>query len=227
MNNADEEKYQNAVDYFIGKWKNVKKPFKHNEYYAKKKQIPIESSAFRYIDDQRLVSISETGEKHYNKRKLSELPQLISKLQPKNAILYASENFIFNYEFFYYKILNFNMNEILDDIQGITQYVQVIFRNRKMNESVISTTHQIQLFALIYLLDMHYFQKYPENFGIQLSSRALIFYKFFNNYQKIIDEADTFSTSECALITPFQYSTSPGSGLLVTLVRLISYLFEL
>ena len=44
-----------------------------------------------------------------------------------------------------------------------------------MNETIISTTHQIQLLALIYLLDMNYFEKHPENFGIQLSSRALAF----------------------------------------------------
>ena len=223
MNNADEEKYQNAVDYFIGKWKNVKKPFKHNEYYAKKKQIPIESSAFRYIDDQRLVSISETGEKHYNKRKLSELPQLISKLQPKNAILNACEYFIFNFEFLYYKIMNFHMNELLDDIQSITNHAPVIRQNYKKDDPIVTPTLQIQLFALIYLLDRHFFQMFPNDFGIQFTSRSLIFYKIFDCFRKIIDDIDSFSTRENALITPFQYLPSPGSGLLITFVRNIPF----
>jgi hypothetical protein len=36
VENVKEDKYQNIVDFFIAKWKNIKKPFKHNEYYAAK-----------------------------------------------------------------------------------------------------------------------------------------------------------------------------------------------
>ena len=70
MDREGELKYQNIVDFYIEKWKNVKKPFKHNEYYAKKKRIPIDSSAYRFTNEQPLVYISENGEKRCNKRKL-------------------------------------------------------------------------------------------------------------------------------------------------------------
>jgi hypothetical protein len=69
-------------------------------------------------------------------------------------------------------------------------------------------------------MDMNYFKQHPENLACQFSSRALIFYKFFNFFKKFIDESDSLSINECSLIMPYQTIQGPGSGLLLTAVRI-------
>ena len=66
-------------------------------------------------------------------------------------------------------------------------------------------------------MDMFLFKMHPENIGIQLASRSLIFYKSFNCYKKLIDEVDLLSPKHCALITPYQYLQPPGSGLFLSI----------
>jgi hypothetical protein len=143
------------------------------------------------------------------------LPHAISKLEPENSILHACEHFAFNYEFFYGKILNSEPKQIVDDISQVTKHYQELVDNDSREKA-----YEFQLFTLIYLMDMNYFKQHPENLACQFSSRALIFYKFFNYYKKFIDEADSLSINECSLIMPYQMIQGPGSGLILTVVRI-------
>ena len=70
-----------------------------------KKNIPIDSAAIRYISAQPIVFISENGEKRPNKRKLNELPYIISKFEPNNSAIQAATHCFMNYNFMYYKFL--------------------------------------------------------------------------------------------------------------------------
>ena len=211
----NQKKTQLVVEYFTEKWKNIKKPFKHNSYYAKKKGISINSSAFRFINNQPLVFISENNEKRYNKRKITELPSLISKLEPENVVINAAEHFIFDFEFLYCKILNSNTDLVIKNIKKITQHIISVEDNKCR-----SIGYQIQLFTFIYLMDMFQMQKHPDSLGIQLTGRVLIFYKCFDYFKKLIDESDKFSSKNCSLLSAHQYLHPPGSGLFTTFVRI-------
>ena len=201
-------KYENAFDFFIEIWKNIQKPFMHNKYYAKKKGIPLEGTAFRYTDEQPLVFVSQTGEKRYNKRKLKILPHLISKLESANMVAFAAaEHFFFNYEFLCFTLLNCDLIQTRDIMTVILRR----FRTIEDTNATIACNQSILLF-LIFIMDMNFYKMHPENIGIQLTSRSLIFYKSFHYFKKLIDEIDLHSPKDCALIAPYQYLQPSGSG---------------
>ena len=208
----NDETIKNIIQFYTNKWKNTPKPFKHNEYFAKKKQLPLDSVAMRYINEQSTVFIANNGEKRANKRKLHELPYLIAKLNPEAAVLNGAEHFVFDYQFLYYLFLTTEQNIIMDSIQGITKHV----KNTK-NTKIRKIGYQIQLFTLIFIAINQALKKYPENFGVILTSRLLIFYKLFKYFKKLIDEADKFSPSDCALVAPYQYLMPPGGGQMLSI----------
>ena len=72
-----DELLKNIVEFYSEKWVNDSKAFKHNAYYAKKKNIPIESTACRYLNEQPLIF---SDKRILNKRKLNELPYIITTL---------------------------------------------------------------------------------------------------------------------------------------------------
>ena len=192
---------------------NQPKPFKHHEYLAAKKNIPIDSAALRYTNAQPIVFISENGEKRPNKRKLNELPYLISKFEADNVAITAVEHCFMNYNFLYYKFLISDTNAILFDLQSINAHTRDI-RNVETKQAAL----QLQLFSLVFLVSMQSLKRYPESFAIILTSRMLMFYKCFKYFQKFIDESDLLSPFETSsLISCYQYLQPPGGGLLLTL----------
>ena len=147
------------------------------------------------------------------------MPHAISKLNPENSIIHACEHFAFNYQFLYYKIINAETKQIIQDLHNITQHIPDLKRKYANDDLFLKKAHELQIFVLTYVMDMHYFKQHPENLASQLSARALIFYKLLNYFKKLIDESDNLSINVCSLITPYSMVPGPGSGLLLTMVR--------
>lgn len=203
----------NAIDYFTEKWLDKNKPFKHNEYYANKKKIPIESEANRFISKQPIEFVSEDNKLSYNKRKLNELPFLISRLGAENAVYQMCKYVIFDYEFLHKKFVLSDPDTIMKEIENVTAFIPELEKGSQIK----NIGHEMQLFALIFLSCMYTLEQNPDNCSLQITARTLLFYKGFEFYRKLIDEADKYSAKHCALIAPYQYLHPPGLGSLFTL----------
>ena len=101
----DERKtvFQNVVDLFKETWKGKNKPFKVddpklvNKYQLDECDGQIQAN--RFTASQPVEFIDVDGRIQYNKRKLNELPQFLSKLAPDISIPVAAEEIFFNYSF--------------------------------------------------------------------------------------------------------------------------------
>lgn len=104
------------------------------------------------------------------------------------------------------------MITIVSDIQQINVHTKNI-----TDQEVLLVALQLQIFSLVFLMSMQSLKRYPENFGIILTSRMLTFYKLFKYFKKLIDESDLFSPTQSSLLCCHQYLHPPGGGLLLTL----------
>jgi hypothetical protein len=95
--------FQNVVDLFKETWKGKNKPFKIDDQKLLSKykldQSDGEIQANRFTTSQPVEFVDVDGRIQYNKRKLNELPQFLSKLAADIAIPIAAEEIFFNYSF--------------------------------------------------------------------------------------------------------------------------------
>ncbi len=95
--------FQNVVDLFKETWKGKNKPFKIDDPKLVNKyqlnQSDGEIQANRFTTSQPVEFIDVNGQIQYNKRKLNELPQFLSKLTADISIPIAAEEMFFNYSF--------------------------------------------------------------------------------------------------------------------------------
>ena len=95
--------FQNMVDLFIEAWKGKDKPLKIDDPNLINKYKLDECGgvlqANRLISSQPIEFIDVNGRIQYNKRKLNELPQFLSKLAPDMSLPIAAEEMFFNYSF--------------------------------------------------------------------------------------------------------------------------------
>jgi len=95
--------FQNVVDLYKETWKGKNKPFKIddpnlvNKYKLDKSGGEIQAN--RHTTSQPIEFIDVNGRIQYNKRKLNELPQFLSKLAPDMSLPIAAEEMFFNYSF--------------------------------------------------------------------------------------------------------------------------------
>ncbi len=104
LNDEDRKQvFQNVVDLFKETWKGKNKPFKIddpklvNKYKLNQSDGGIQAN--RFITSQPVEFIDVDGRIQYNKRKLNELPQFLSKLAVDISIPIAAEEILFNYSF--------------------------------------------------------------------------------------------------------------------------------
>ena len=95
--------FQNMVDLFKETWKGKNKPFKIDDPKLLEKykldQSDGEIQANRFTTSQPTEFIDSDGHVQYNKRKLNELPQFLSKLAADIALPIAATEVLFNYSF--------------------------------------------------------------------------------------------------------------------------------
>lgn len=95
--------FQNVVDLFKETWKGKNKPFKIddpklvNKYKLDKSDGEI--AANRFTTSQPVEFVNIDGRIQYNKRKLNELPQFLSKITADMSLPIAAEEVFFNYSF--------------------------------------------------------------------------------------------------------------------------------
>ncbi len=101
VNLLDKEVFMNVIDFFNETWKHKPKPYKFNEYVAKKNKIKDNDqlAAVRDTSFQPTIFTDCNGNIRFNTRKIHEFPQFITKLKKGAGSTLAAENIYYNYQF--------------------------------------------------------------------------------------------------------------------------------
>lgn len=105
MLDEDERKaiVENMIDLYKETWKGKSKPFKIdnpnliNKYNLSQSDGKIEAN--RFITSQPIEFVDINGQVQYNRRKLNEMPQFLSRLTSSLAIPVVADEIVFNYRF--------------------------------------------------------------------------------------------------------------------------------
>ena len=106
----------NVVDFFNETYKHKPKPYRYNEFVAKKNHVDKDQvlEAKRETADQQTSFIDKNGKLKYNLRKINELPQFIAMLSANIALPLVCEQIVFNLEFLIGYFTEKSVDEILD-----------------------------------------------------------------------------------------------------------------
>jgi hypothetical protein len=193
---------QNVVDFFNETWKNKPKPFKYNEYIAKKKNLTSSSAA-----ECRNTAIQptfyydhHTGIIKYNFRKIKELPTFIGSLTPNLAIPLICENIFFSYHFLSGYFMTVEFFEILIFSFKFIQTVPY-----QMSEEAKIGLSDLRALTMILIQIGSLMRDNPNSCAQILLSRSLRFYKQSKYFTSLIDDYDRESLRTCSLIITNQY----------------------
>ncbi|RMZ94530.1 NACHT and WD repeat domain-containing 2-like, partial [Brachionus plicatilis] len=131
-NLSDKERtaiFSNVIDFFNETWKNKPKPYKYNEYLAKKFGLKDrKSKETRETGIQATMFVDQNGTIRYNKRKINELPDFISKLTPNVSLPLICELVFFD--------LNFlsEIFDLIDPFSSISSYAMTRDTKNAINE---------------------------------------------------------------------------------------------
>jgi len=202
--------YKNIFDLYTETWKGVKKPFQVNAYLQKKYKITQENSADRYISSQPIEYVGENGSKHFNKRKMSELPHCLAQIDESFSLEKACELVFLNYEFIRAKFSCFSLQEILEDLDKVM--------NKALNERQELKSNYLQLSMFKQFISMigNRIEDHPNSLAFQFTSRFVNFYKdkYFRHF---IEACDSLSIEHCSFISPYLQQEPPGGYLLTSL----------
>lgn len=207
--------FGNVVDFFNETWKNKPKPYKYNQYVAKKKNLKSQNAEeIRETSIQQTVMVDSDGNIKYNKRKLSELPAFISQLTANLAILLACEHVYFNYHFMTGMFLHCNFSEIIETILKITDS-----SSYKIENEGTKALQELNIFLFILLQSGLKMKEFPHSAVSILISKSLVFYGRLKYFTKIIDEYDRESFQNCSLVVPYQYENLPLNDVIFQLEK--------
>ncbi|CAF2516523.1 unnamed protein product [Rotaria sp. Silwood2] len=220
ISNLDETErkviFQNVVDLFKETWKGKNKPFKIDDPKLVNKYKLDESAgeiqANRFTTSQPVEFIDADGRIQYNKRKLNELPQFLSKLAPDIAVPIAAEEIFFNYSFMHAK---FSCSSFIDMQNDIDQFESI--SSYKSSEEVKMTQKELSILRMTYLLFGLLLNEYPDNYAFELTSRLVTLYGLKTNMTNLLKQCDEQSPRHCALIVPYCQIQPPGNGLLYSM----------
>ncbi|CAF2915736.1 unnamed protein product [Rotaria sp. Silwood2] len=108
------------VDLYKEAWKGKNKPIKIDDpklvgkYDLKESNGEIQRN--RFITSQPIEFVDVNGHVQFNKRKLNELPQFLSKLAPSLSMPIAIDEIFFNYSFMRNVSMNFSQKNQKDKI---------------------------------------------------------------------------------------------------------------
>ncbi|CAF4750594.1 unnamed protein product [Rotaria sp. Silwood1] len=208
--------FQNAVDLFKETWKGKNKPFKIDDPKLVNKYKLDESAgeiqANRFTTSQPVEFIDVDGRIQYNKRKLNELPQFLSKLPPDIAVPIAAEEILFNYSFMHAK---FSCSSFLDIQNDIDQFGST--SSEISSDEVRMAQKELSILQMAYFLFGLLLNEYPDNYAFELTSRLVILYGLKTNITNLLKQCDEQSPRHCALIVPYCQIQPPGNGLLFSM----------
>jgi hypothetical protein len=201
----------NVVDFFNETWKKKPKPFKYNEFIAKKEKLNTNDAAeIRDTSVQPTTFVDSNGNVKYNLRKLNELPAFIKQLTSNLALVLACEHIFFNYEFLLGLFMHCDMREIIDILNNLTSS-----SSYNISEEAAAADFELNVFNLILLQCGVAAKSHPKSALLQMLSRCLNFYGVSKYMTKLIDEYDRQVSNENTLILSYQHLDAPqGSGLI-------------
>jgi hypothetical protein len=208
------EIFQNVIDFFKETWKNKPKPFKYNEYVAKKLKLNSQAEAIRETTMQPTILKNASGVAKFNKRKICELPNFILQLTSNLAIPLFCEQIVFDYSFLsgLFHCLDYReITDILGNASNNSSY--------NLNEEVKMNLKEFKVIQMTFLQCSFTLTDYPNSALIQILSRLLKLYGYSKYFTKLVDEYDKYSLSMNSLIVPYQYLQSPGDDLIFQLEK--------
>ena len=176
----------NVLDYYNETWKIKPKWFGYNEK-LKKKLKKTGSEETRITANQPIEFASLDQTKRFNKRKLRELPVIITQFSSKVKREELTLVFVFlNYEFLRGLFYTFTQAEILNLIVSSSGCLN------SLDSKIIS----VSLFSILHQLVL-----YPDSIATQLIQKILIFYKQAKYLTNFINDCDQKSFKQCALVS--------------------------
>ncbi|UJR16165.1 hypothetical protein I4U23_003075 [Adineta vaga] len=208
--------FQNVVDFFKETWKGKNKPFKIEDpklvHKYKLDRSDGEIQANRFTTSQPTEFVGSDGQVQYNKRKLNELPQFLSKLAPDISLPIAAEEILFNYSFMHAK---FSCSSFVDITQDVDTFQNQ--SNFKSSTEVKEIQKELSYLSPTYLLFGILLNEYPSNYAFELTARLVTLYGSKPYITQLIKQCDEQSPRHCALIVPYCELQPPGNGLLYSM----------
>ncbi|CAF1234877.1 unnamed protein product [Adineta steineri] len=212
--------FQNMVDLYTEKWSGKAKPFKIdsksliNKYNLHESNGEIQAN--RLISSQPIQFIDGNGQIQFNKRKLNELPNFLSKLAPDSTIPIAAKEIFFSYSFMRNgaKIICSSFDDITEDLRIIQE-----LSTYGLAKEITEIKNEIDIHSMVYMLTGSLLEKYPENYSFEITSRLLRLFGVKSYITHLIKQLDEFSINYCSLIVPYCQIEPPGGGLLHTIHR--------
>lgn len=200
----------NIIDYFVEKWRSQPKPFKHNKHIVKKNNLNDENSReIRLTSVQKTIFTDSSGNKVYNKRKINELPGLITKLTTPNAVKLACDYVYFNYEFLCGLFACVSTRNLIHNMSALVRKDMSL----AFDLNLVDAQKELNILYSLVLQCAHHAKDHPDSIGLQISSRSLVFYNCSRYFKKLINEIDAKSIKNCALVAPYQFCPIPDSDI--------------
>jgi hypothetical protein len=151
----------NITDFFNETWKNTPKPFKYNEFVAKKKNLQsTQAEEIRNTGMQPTYLFDEqTKLVCYNKRKLRELPSFVNGLTQNLAIPLGAKYIWFNYHFMTGMML-------LTEVSEITMSLIELIERRSsyaVSAECTATMKELRTMVLLFLQSCIAMKNFPRS----------------------------------------------------------------
>ncbi len=156
----------NITDFFNETWKHTPKPFKYNEFVAKKKNLAsTQCEEVRNTGMQPTFLVDEkTKLVNYNKRKLREMPTFVAGLTQNLAIPLGAKYIWFNYHFLTGMLL-------LTDLSEITKCLIELIEKRSsyaVSAECTATLKELRTMVLLFLQSCITMKNFPRSCNLSL-----------------------------------------------------------
>lgn len=205
--------FSNVIDFYNETWKNKPKPYKYNEFVAKKKGLEkAEAEEKRDTMMQPTYLKDSNGNIVYNLRKITQLPVFISHLSTYIASPLACEYVYFNYHFLMGLFKHCDFTEIIDVLKSLTESSAY-----NLSEEAKEALGDLKMLSLIFLQCGLAAKDKPKSTAHQILSRSLNFYKISKYFTQLIDQFYEEALKENNLLLTCQQLDPPGGDLIFQL----------
>ena len=198
MSKNNPQMFENIIDFYNETWKNSPKPLELNDHLKKKMNVSS-ITAGSYVSSQPIEYTNEKGEIHFNKRKLTELPNCLAKINGNIAIEKACSLVFYNYQFLHAKFSCYSFNDVQKDLRKIMES----FSSWNMSLNINNHYDALEVMKQVLLLCGDLCKEYPDSLAYQLTSRLLFRYGESEIITNFIKECDKQSLKHCALVSPW------------------------
>ncbi len=199
------------VEYFIGHWAGREKPFCHTEVEATRRGLQHrESMSSRFTPQQPTFFGNQmsSGSSNINKRKLSELSNILIRLCQGIHCQVAFPMLL--------KFVSFDYDFLL----GCLQTKKYAILDETVNsELVLSQTdedemnvHQLNLLRIVINDNMTQLVENPGSLGPVISENLLIYYNLLPEVTSLIDQIDEKGAEQCSLLPVLPCAEPCGKG---------------